>query len=216
MPRFKMCIGTLTLPVLLSLLAACDDGTSKTSADFKESEALGPDPSGAPTRYPIVLASAWGLRFNELAGDSHVRAALDGLSEARAVSFNAENLDDPSVVYQSWAGVSSVAGLPNSRDKVACEGKILGGGRKADAMNPLLALMAATVAGPDLIPNDGLVAVESAKWGRFRGCLPADHLDEVGQIRHDRPDIRTKFDHVRFYRNVAFELAELGSERIHG
>ena len=27
--------------------------------------------------------------------------------------------------------------------------------------------------------NDGHIPVESAKWGNFRGCIPADHLDLV-------------------------------------
>lgn len=30
--------------------------------------------------------------------------------------------------------------------------------------------------------NDGLVPIESSKWGEFLGVVPADHMDEVGQI----------------------------------
>jgi triacylglycerol lipase len=52
--------------------------------------------------------------------------------------------------------------------------------------------------------------VESAKWGKFRGCIPADHLDQVGQINDRRPDRHTGFDFVRFYRNIAFDLAARG------
>lgn len=77
-------------------------------------------------------------------------------------------------------------------------------------MNVTLVPMAGPVAhGWNLYPNDGMVRVESAKWGRFRGCIPADHLDEVGHKKNG-PDARTGFDHVRFYRNVAFELSDLG------
>jgi triacylglycerol lipase len=331
MARFSTLLSGLALPVLLSL-TACDDGTGKTSADFTESDALGPTPRGEPATYPIVLAhgfdasptnrwgfyrvaealeadghevyvaivppydspevravaladvvdgaladghekvnviahsmggldarhmisqlgygdvvaslttissphrgskvadtmlkvldgvhadddlvdglaSAWGVTFNDLAEDSHVRAALEGISEGRSGSFNEENPDDANVHYQSWAGVSSAFGIKNPRDKNACEGQVLGNGRKADKMNATLLPMAAIVGGFKLTPNDGMVSVESAKWGDFRGCIPADHLDEVGQMRHDEPDGRTKFDHVRFYRNVAFELADMG------
>jgi hypothetical protein len=28
------------------------------------------------------------------------------------------------------------------------------------------------------------VTVQSARWGTFIGCVPADHFDEVGQIAH--------------------------------
>ncbi len=157
------------------------------------------------------LASAWGIRFSELADDSHVRAALLGISERRSPGFGEENPDDPRVHYQSWAGVSSVGGIKNPKDRGACEGTRLGDGRKADRMNATLVPMAAVVArGWHLVPNDGMVSVESAKWGAFRGCIPADHLDEVGQTKHDERDERTGFDHVRFYRNLAFELASFG------
>lgn len=158
-----------------------------------------------------ALASAWGIRFNDLADDSHVRAALLGISERRSPGFAAENPDDPRVHYQSWAGVSSVLGVRNPKDRDACEDEALGDFRKADRMNATLAPMAAiTARGLQLVPNDGMVSVESAKHGEFRGCIPADHLDEVGQTKHDRRDGRTGFDHVRFYRNLAFELAAKG------
>lgn len=52
--------------------------------------------------------------------------------------------------------------------------------------------------------------MQSAKLGLFRGCIPADHLDEVGQVNDMGVNANTGFDHIRFYRNVAFELAELG------
>lgn len=29
-------------------------------------------------------------------------------------------------------------------------------------------------------PNDGLVSVESCKWGKYMGCLDADHFDVIG------------------------------------
>src|SRR5262245_6237851 len=44
-----------------------------------------------------ALASAWGLTYNELAGDSHVRAAMEALAEANADAFAAAYPDDASV-----------------------------------------------------------------------------------------------------------------------
>ena len=48
----------------------------------------------------------------------------------------------------------------------------------------MLLATAAFLSGTDTakpIANDGLVTVESAKWGVFMGCIPADHMKEVGQ-----------------------------------
>lgn len=158
-----------------------------------------------------ALASAWGLTFNELSSDSHVRAALEALAESNIGAFNQANPDDPGVHYQSWAGVSSVAGIPGPKDGDACEGLLLRHKLRADRLHASLVPMAAIVAhGTDLRPNDGMATVESAKWGEFRGCVPADHLDEVGQPRHEGMDKHTGFDHLRFYRGIAFDLAARG------
>lgn len=156
------------------------------------------------------LASLWGLTFSDVAGDSDVRAALSALAEASAPAFNDDNPDDPRVFYQSWAGVSSVGGISNPADKRACQG-LLPALSKADKMNAQLVPGAALVAhGLELRPNDGMATVESAKWGLFRGCIRADHLDEVGQVKHIGPDARTGFDHLAFYRDVTRDLAARG------
>ena len=55
--------------------------------------------------------------------------------------------------------------------------------------------------------NDGLVSVESARWGNFLGVLPADHLDEVGH-RYDLSN--QPFDSAQFYLSEARRLSQLG------
>ena len=55
--------------------------------------------------------------------------------------------------------------------------------------------------------NDGLVPVESAKWGDYQGTVPADHMDEVGQIA----DLfNPAFDHKAFYLGEIRRMAALG------
>ena len=54
-------------------------------------------------------------------------------------------------------------------------------------------------------PNDGMVTVDSAKWGTFMGWIPADHLGVVGQPKQGRHPF-TGFDHVEFYRKMASSL----------
>lgn len=156
------------------------------------------------------LAALWGRTYNEVAEDADVRAALTALSSDEAARFNAEVTDVPGVEYLSWAGVSSVLGIVNPLDRAACDGMLLGDGEVADRMNAQLVAGAALLAGIRFTPNDGMSTVASAKWGAFQGCIPADHFDEVGQPERDRPDPHTGFDHVRFYRDVAFDLAAEG------
>jgi triacylglycerol lipase len=75
-----------------------------------------------------------------------------------------------------------------------------------DGMDATLVPAAGFVAhGIELRPNDGMVTVESAKWGKFMGCIPADHLDEVGQPKQGTHPL-TGFNHVEFYRKMASSL----------
>lgn len=166
-----------------------------------------------------AIATVFGRTFSEVADDSHIVSALKAMSERTMVEFNATISDAPSVMYQSWAGVSSVAGIANPRRNAeadACtdengELRMLRHEGTVDRMDALLVGAAGIVAhGLELRPNDGVSTVESSKWGRFRGCYPGDHLDAAGQIGDEGPDPRTGFDYLRFYRNLAFDLAEQG------
>jgi triacylglycerol lipase len=138
-----------------------------------------------------------------------IRAAFTSLAEANADAFNRDNPDDPRVHYESWAGLSNVAGIPNPQDLPACEHRLTQF-RSTTArhhMHIALKTIAFVVAHETALrPNDGLVQVASAKWGTFRGCVPADHIDEVGAFATSW----SPFDHVRFLRQRAFELAAAG------
>jgi triacylglycerol lipase len=165
---------------------------------------------------PIVdaLASLWGRTYSELSDDSSVRGALTSLSKERSEVFNQENPNADGVLYQSWAGVSSMFGIQSyKRVLEACGGAartfIYEGA--ADRMHLTIKPMAPLAAeGIANLVGDGMVSVESAKWGEFRGCIPADHMDEVGQYRNEGPNPHTGFDHLRFYRTLAYDLAARG------
>ena len=78
-------------------------------------------------------------------------------------------------------------------------------------------------------PNDGLVTVESAKWGTFLGTIEADHLEQVGwgnlisvpedlkfsaQLKTIFDDFLKRlkdsdFDHLAFYLDVVKRLSEM-------
>lgn len=160
-----------------------------------------------------TISKIWTHHFSsdDLAEGNDVRGALEAMSEKGSVAWNRAHPDDARVHYQSWAGVSNVLGIPGPHDEDSCEGKGFMRNAPRDRMDLKLVVAAALVGhGSALLANDGLSTVDSAKWGEFLGCIPADHQDDVGRPGQTGVDSRSGFDHVRFYRQVAFDLAKRG------
>ncbi len=146
---------------------------------------------------------------------------LDGASRASAKLTDANG-----VYYQSFAGVSHMTGdadVPRGADVLAACGDT-DDAKKAgfdsalvDHMQPTL-IVTAPFGGASMkddgqvtvTPTDGMVSVDSAKWGHFRGCIPADHYHVIGQLRRSTKDVYTGFDAARFYGWLANDLAGRG------
>lgn len=157
-------------------------------------------------------------------GSVDLRGALQALHLDTAAAFNRDHPEGAfemgsapwtaaanGVYYQSWAGVSSWLAIAGPHDAENCrdardEEVIFRTSWLADTMDPLIAFAGAIVGDGQFISNDGLVSVQSAKWGDFQGCIPADHIDEIGQGLTTHTD----FDAPRFYRTVVFALAAHG------
>jgi len=185
---------------------------------------VGDVPGGDRAKTVTDFASLIGDWFTPsvLMHDADVVASLGALSRPEARAFAAQIVDAPGIAYQSYAGVSTprgeVSAALEARIVTACTpddraDAVLGGpqirhDRLALPLVPLAALLVDSDGQP--LPSDGLVAVASARWGRFRGCVMADHMEQLGQ--HDLPDVnvRTGFDVARFYQNVASDLAGRG------
>ncbi|MCA9516883.1 MAG: hypothetical protein KC635_18200, partial [Myxococcales bacterium] len=166
------------------------------------------------------------LPERDLPAPSALEEALEALTPAAMAELNATLPDAPGIVYESWAGVSHVVGQPFvpseddiARDCVGDDGRVLFARHPYtyDVMSEVLWLTAASAAkvldgdGTSVLgPSDGMVAVRSARWGRFRGCVPADHYDVVGQIGDRGADPNTGFDAARFIANVVADLAQRG------
>lgn len=164
---------------------------------------------GSPHRGTFIADAALGLApgpVEDVAGlllnflgavtaqeQSDAIASFESLSEAHMVGeFNPMNPDDERVQYISYTGRTCDA-LDFLDPEMNCQ----------DLVDPLIGW------GYDILklsrgPNDGLVTVDSARWGDYRGEMIADHIDEVGQVLGITDP---KFDHLEFYRARARELA---------
>lgn len=155
-----------------------------------------------------ILKAVSGL--TDAPGSPNVKAALAQLTTPAMQRWNATHPDDARVRYYSVAG-RSVGRIASAE----CAGSAWGNSSRIDLLDPLLALpegVFAIYSDNPLVPrvNDGLVTVQSAKWGKFLGCVPADHLDEVGQIGHLFPDLISGFSHKELYRKIIAELRKDG------
>jgi triacylglycerol esterase/lipase EstA (alpha/beta hydrolase family) len=129
------------------------------------------------------------------AGDEGMTGALAFLTTPSMAEFNAAVPDVPGVYYASYAGRTC------GYVEWACQREL--GGEVVAGYLWLPYAVTEELAGD----NDGLVPVASAIWGDFRGILPADHLDEVGQV-FDLGD--STFAHRPFYLEEVRRLGRRG------
>lgn len=134
--------------------------------------------------------------------DSSITAALGQFETSRMTAFNAQVTDAPGVAYFSVAGRSALRRTPDLCD--ATDGTrpsfIRSFDGEVDPINPMLDATEFIISPNafDPVSNDGLVPVASAKWGTFLGCIPADHLDEIGQIGGQSPGLGNGWRHKPF------------------
>ncbi len=139
-----------------------------------------------------LLGGALDLVYAYIMGDTDPNSVENGydMTTPYMETFNANTPNDPNIYYQSWA----------AKAKTGCPSVLL--------EIPWL-IMLAEGAGA----NDGLVSVDSAKWGNFRGVEDAawwsigcDHLNIVGMFLGITPG----FDAPEFYVGIASELKDWG------
>lgn len=153
-----------------------------------------------------AVASLYGLAAGAPGGKESIRAALDQMSTSAMQSFNARYPDVAGIEYFSWAGRSARAFSTNTED-TACSGAP--NPDATDVIGLELALPFEATGG-EVVANDGLVTVESARWGTFLGCMPADHMDEIGMFFLRGADPVSGFDHAKFFTKVGTELEARG------
>jgi triacylglycerol lipase len=189
--------------------------------------ALGLTPDADSARVVNDLAGVLGDWFGPVAlqHDVQLRDALRALSIANAPAFNDEIVDAENVFYQSWAGYSRPFGraTPSHDDALRTLCAPSEPENDADglpelsrhdymalALVPFVDTAGRATDGGEIEPSDGLTSVRSARWGTFRGCIPADHMEQLGARNLPDVNVRTGFDVARFYTNVAGDLAKRG------
>ena len=133
---------------------------------------------------------------------------IDQFNTPNMAAFNAAYPDDPGIPYFSIGGRSALNDGGSDCTAPDRPPFIARYDSENDPIDPLLSVTGLILNGGDAfrpIPNDGLVTVPSSRHGVFLGCIPADHLDEIGQLFGDGPGAFNDFDHYQFYRDlVAF------------
>ena len=143
--------------------------------------------------------------------DTSVVAALRQLSSTGAARFAERYPDGEGVRYYSIAGRSDRhPGGDDCRAEGPLPGFMVPWAEDLDPIDPLFSLTEALLDGDGDVPNDGMVRVRDARYGRFLGCIPADHMDEVGHLFGDAPGGDNRFDHLAFYEGLVAWLREHG------
>ena len=131
--------------------------------------------------------------------DTSLIAALTQLSSKTMPVFNATYTDAPGVPYWSVAGRSTYAGNGGDCSVSNAPSFVSKWNKDLDPCNALLFGLTAAMIGQ---VNDGLVPVTSAKWGTFLGCVPADHLDQIGQILGQPPGLFNGFKYKELWTGI--------------
>lgn len=114
---------------------------------------------GVNCGFTCLLIESIARLYNEESKSPDLPLALENLSTHFMANFNLETPDSPVVYYQSWSASATPGGRPQIRRLLREPYQVI---RRAEGA------------------NDGLVSVESAKWGNYRGDLPSDHLGVIG------------------------------------
>jgi triacylglycerol lipase len=139
----------------------------------------------------------------ELQTDAHLRQQVVELSETyMSTVFNPKYEDAAGVLYMSYGGRTNL----RTGIGVCDDGKYANDPLDVDVTQVALAPLAIFLEEGTLKVNDGLVTVESSKWGVFQQCVPADHLKEVGQLG----PAASSFNHLELFRNVVARIRKAG------
>jgi triacylglycerol lipase len=149
--------------------------------------------------------------WDQIGNETDLGDAIGTFSTQGIVQFNADYPDQPGVFYASVAGRSD-----RHEGGTACSAAtppfIEQWMSEQDPIDPLLSINEMILDGglSDPHANDGMVRAIDARWGKFLGCVPADHFDEIGQLFGDGPGLGNDWTHKQFYADLVVYLRDRG------
>jgi len=151
-----------------------------------------------------------GPLYDEIGNATSLTDALYLFSQPGITAFNAAHPDSPGVFYASMGGRSQLRS--NDAD---CTGQIslpfiTSWYPTVDPLNPLFDAFALLLDGDQAYLNDGLVRAKDAQWGQFWGCVPADHVDEIGQILGESPGLGNNWKYLDLYTQIIAHMRAQG------
>ncbi len=150
--------------------------------------------------------------YDESGEETSLIATLRQFSDPGIEEFNDEITDRDGVYYASIAGRSGGHSGEGFCNREAAPEFLARWHDQRDPVEPIFEIPHRILEGPRDVkrPNDGVLRVSDAEWGEFLGCIPADHLDEVGQLGGDHPGGANAFEYVEFYRDLVDYLEQRG------
>ena len=142
-----------------------------------------------------------GLFLGASLEEADLLGTLESMSVEARTQYNRQYPDPPEVPIYSYAGFTGPLsdGLPD------CAAGETPPPARGDLVEPALLVLYGLLGGRQ-IPNDGVVPVSACIWGRFMGCLAADHWDQIGQAA----GLTDRFNFRGFYERHAQFLSQSG------
>jgi triacylglycerol lipase len=151
-----------------------------------------------------------GPLYDKIGDETSLAKALRQFTTPAITEFDFRYPDALSVKYFSIAGRTAMRLGGDDCKATESPPFVADFARERDPTDPLLKTSEILAAGFEGIDNDGLVRVRDARRGWFLGCIPADHLDQVGQLFGDGPGAGNRFRHLPFYEGLVRFLRARG------
>ncbi len=151
-----------------------------------------------------------GPLYDQIGNATSLTDALYLFSQPGITAFNAAHPDSPGVFYASIAGRSQLRTADADCASSLSLPFITSWSSDVDPLNPLFDAFALLLDGDQDYINDGLVRAKDAQWDQFWGCLPADHVDEIGQILGEGPGLGNNWKYLDFYTQVIAYMRSQG------
>lgn len=151
-----------------------------------------------------------GALYDTVGNKTSLTKALELFSQPGITAFNQNHPDSPGIFYASVAGRSALHGMGSACDADIVVPFISKWESTYDPLNGLFSIPGLLLAGTSNDIHDGLVRAKDARWGEFWGCLPADHVDEVGQILGQSPGLGNSWKYLDFYSELIGYMRQMG------